>query len=106
MSATDYDASTHYVFRQGRVWSSRRSWTREQWEKGIALTDAHFPPPSADFNLDVAGIGDTVDFWVAEVIDPSRRADDISPANSTSLTTCVISTTRLVDDVGHDSVRA
>ena len=40
---------------------------------GIALTDAHFPPLSADFNLDVAGIGDTVDFWVREVIDPSRR---------------------------------
>jgi predicted permease len=40
---------------------------------GIALTDAHFPPLSADFNLDVAGIGDAVDFWVREVIDPSRR---------------------------------
>ncbi len=40
---------------------------------GIALTDAHFPPLSADFNLDVAGIGDAVDFWVPEVIDPSRR---------------------------------
>src|SRR5215469_3629655 len=40
---------------------------------GIALTDAHFPPLSADFNLEVAGIGDAVDFWVPEVIDPSRR---------------------------------
>jgi putative ABC transport system permease protein len=40
---------------------------------GIALADAYFPPLSADFNLGVAGIGDTVDFWVQEVIDPSRR---------------------------------
>ncbi len=40
---------------------------------GIALTDTHFPPLSADFNLDVAGIGDAVDFWVPELIDPSRR---------------------------------
>ena len=40
---------------------------------GIALSDTHFPPLSADFNLGVAGIGEAVDFWVPEVIDPSRR---------------------------------
>ena len=40
---------------------------------GIALTDAHFPPLSADFNLGVSGIGDPVDFWLPEVIDPARR---------------------------------
>jgi putative ABC transport system permease protein len=40
---------------------------------GIALTDAHFPPLSADFNLGVSGIGDSVDFWLPEVIDPARR---------------------------------
>ena len=40
---------------------------------GIALADAHFPPLSADFNLrSVAGIGDSVDFWVPEVIDPAK----------------------------------
>jgi putative ABC transport system permease protein len=40
---------------------------------GIALTDAHFPPLSADFNLGVSGIGDKVDFWLPELIDPARR---------------------------------
>ncbi len=43
---------------------------------GIALADVHFPPLSADFTSApgvVAGIGDTVDFWVPELIDPSRR---------------------------------
>lgn len=40
---------------------------------GIALTDAHFPPLSADFNLGVSGIGDPVDFWLPEFIDPARR---------------------------------
>src|SRR5260370_32851499 len=47
---------------------------------GIALTDAHFPPLSADFNLDVAGIGDAVVFWVPEVIYPSRRDTGVSVA--------------------------
>ncbi len=40
---------------------------------GIALADVHFPPLSADFNLGVAGIGDSVDFWVPELLNPSRR---------------------------------
>jgi putative ABC transport system permease protein len=40
---------------------------------GIALSDVHFPPLSADFNLSVAGIGDSVDFWVPELLDPGRR---------------------------------
>jgi len=40
---------------------------------GITLSDAHFPPLSADFNLGVSGIGDTVDFWLPESMDPSRR---------------------------------
>jgi putative ABC transport system permease protein len=40
---------------------------------GIALSDVHFPPLSADFNLNVSGIGDSVDFWVPELLDPRRR---------------------------------
>ncbi len=40
---------------------------------GIALADAHFPPLSADFNLSVAGIGDLVDFWMPEFVDPAKR---------------------------------
>src|SRR5262245_13560892 len=40
---------------------------------GIALADVHFPPLSADFNLGVSGIGDSIDFWVPEFRDPSRR---------------------------------
>ena len=40
---------------------------------GIALSDVHFPPLSADFNLSVSGIGDSVDFWVPEFLDPGRR---------------------------------
>jgi putative ABC transport system permease protein len=40
---------------------------------GVALADAHFPPLSADFNLGVAGIGESVDFWASEVLDPTRR---------------------------------
>jgi putative ABC transport system permease protein len=40
---------------------------------GIALSDVHFPPLSADFNLGVSGIGDSVDFWVPEFLDPGRR---------------------------------
>jgi predicted permease len=42
---------------------------------GIALTDVHFPPLSADFNLGVSGIADSVDFWAPEFRDPTRRAD-------------------------------
>ena len=33
----------------------------------------HFPPLSADYNLGVAGIGDSVDFWIPEFRDPTRR---------------------------------
>ena len=40
---------------------------------GIALADVHFPPLSADFNLGVSGIGDVIDFWVPELLDPGRR---------------------------------
>ncbi len=40
---------------------------------GIALADVHFPPLSADYNLGVAGIGDSVDFWVPEFRNPSKR---------------------------------
>lgn len=40
---------------------------------GIALADVHFPPLSADFNLGVSGIGDSVDFWAPEPLDPTRR---------------------------------
>ena len=40
---------------------------------GIALSDVHFPPLGADFNLGVSGVGDTVDFWVPEFLDPARR---------------------------------
>jgi predicted permease len=40
---------------------------------GIALSDVHFPPLSADFNLGVSGIGDSVDFWAPELLDPARR---------------------------------
>lgn len=40
---------------------------------GIALSDVHFPPLSADFNLSVSGISDSVDFWVPELLDPGRR---------------------------------
>jgi putative ABC transport system permease protein len=43
---------------------------------GIALADAHFPPLSADFTSApgvVSGIGESVDFWVPELIDPLKR---------------------------------
>jgi putative ABC transport system permease protein len=40
---------------------------------GITLADVHFPPLSADFNLGVSGTGDSVDFWIPEFVDPSRR---------------------------------
>src|SRR5262245_13794773 len=42
---------------------------------GIAQTDVHFPPLSADYNLGVSGIGDSIDFWVPEYRDANRRAD-------------------------------
>src|SRR5712691_11405389 len=42
---------------------------------GIALADVHFPPLSADYNLGVAGIEDSVDFWMPEFRDPTRRSD-------------------------------
>ena len=41
--------------------------------RGIALTEVHFPPLSADYNLGVSGIGDSVDFWMPEFPDPTRR---------------------------------
>jgi predicted permease len=40
---------------------------------GIALADVHFPPLSADFNLGVSSLGDTVDFWAPELLDRARR---------------------------------
>src|SRR5207244_3768943 len=40
---------------------------------GIALADVHFPPLSADYNLGVSGIGDSVDFWLPEYRNPSKR---------------------------------
>lgn len=40
---------------------------------GIALADVHFPPLSADFNLGVAGISDSVDFWSPDGLDPLKR---------------------------------
>jgi putative ABC transport system permease protein len=40
---------------------------------GVALADVHFPPLSADYNLGVAGIEDSVDFWMPEFRDPTRR---------------------------------
>jgi predicted permease len=42
---------------------------------GIAAADVHFPPLSADYNLGIAGIGDSVDFWLPEYRDPTRRSD-------------------------------
>jgi putative ABC transport system permease protein len=40
---------------------------------GVAPAQVHFPPLSADYNLGVAGIGDSVDFWMPEFRDPTRR---------------------------------
>src|SRR5262249_57408617 len=42
---------------------------------GIALSDVHFLPLSGDSDLGVSGIGigDSVDFWVPEYLDPSKR---------------------------------
>ena len=40
---------------------------------GIATADVHFPPLSADYNLGVGGIADSIDFWMPEVPDPTRR---------------------------------
>ena len=42
----------------------------------IALADAHFPPLSADFSFSpvvASGIGDSVEFWVPELLDPVKR---------------------------------
>ena len=41
--------------------------------RGIVRTDVHFPPLSADYNLGVSGIGDSVDFWMPEFRDPTKR---------------------------------
>jgi predicted permease len=42
---------------------------------GIALSDVRFPPLSGDADLGVSdiGIGDSVDFWVPEFLDPAKR---------------------------------
>jgi predicted permease len=43
---------------------------------GIASADAHYPPLSADFSFapgQTASIGDSVDFWVPEAINPLKR---------------------------------
>jgi putative ABC transport system permease protein len=40
---------------------------------GVAAADVHFPPLSADYNLGVAGIEASVDFWMSEFRDPTRR---------------------------------
>src|SRR6185295_16548158 len=40
---------------------------------GLAAADVHFPPLSADYNLGVAGIADSIDFWMPERRDPTRR---------------------------------
>jgi len=42
---------------------------------GIALSDVHFLPLSGDSDLGVSGIGigDSVDFWVPEFLDPAKR---------------------------------
>jgi len=40
---------------------------------GIASSDAHFPPISPNFDLGVSGIGDSVDFWLPEPLDPAKR---------------------------------
>jgi putative ABC transport system permease protein len=40
---------------------------------GVALADVHFPPLSADYNLGVGGIEDSVDFWMPDPRDPTRR---------------------------------
>jgi putative ABC transport system permease protein len=44
---------------------------------GIARTDVHFPPLSASFNLDVAGIGESIDFWIPESRDVRRDSGDL-----------------------------
>jgi putative ABC transport system permease protein len=40
---------------------------------GVALSNVHFPPLSSGFNLGVSGIGDSVDFWLPEFRDSTRR---------------------------------
>src|SRR6266566_5323732 len=42
---------------------------------GIALSDVHFLPLSGDSDLAVSGIGigDSVDFWAPEFLDPAKR---------------------------------
>jgi putative ABC transport system permease protein len=42
---------------------------------GAALSDVHFLPLSGDADLGVSGIGigDSVDFWVPEFLDPAKR---------------------------------
>jgi putative ABC transport system permease protein len=42
---------------------------------GIALSDVRFPPLSGDSDLVVSGIGigDSVDFWVPDFLDPAKR---------------------------------
>src|SRR5215468_12285523 len=42
---------------------------------GVALSDVRFPPLSGDSDLGVSGIGigDSVDFWVPDFLDPAKR---------------------------------
>src|SRR5262249_29817171 len=42
---------------------------------GVAMSDIHFLPLSGDADLGVSGIGigDAVDFWVPEFLDPAKR---------------------------------
>jgi len=44
---------------------------------GIAQTDVHFPPLSASWNLDGAGIGESIDFWIPESRELKRDAGDL-----------------------------
>lgn len=43
--------------------------------RGIAMSEVRFPPLSGDSDLGVSGvgIGDSVDFWVPDVLDPAKR---------------------------------
>jgi len=42
---------------------------------GVAAAPVHFPPLTADFQLDVASIVDTIDFWTPEFVSPTSSRD-------------------------------
>jgi predicted permease len=44
---------------------------------GIALADVHFPPLTGGFSLDVAGIGESIDFWIPDSRDRRRDSGDL-----------------------------